>query len=99
MKKNFIIEENFDHTHYGIRADAGVYLITSIATLTIEPRRESGYWILSATVERALGLVQSSVTRDLTPTQLTLTEFENELRSARRKEIAVRTDACVPSIA
>jgi hypothetical protein len=91
-EKDFIIEENFDHAHYGIRVDAWLDLVTSIATLTIEPRRESGYWILSVTVERALGLVQSLDTRDMTPTQLTLNEFEGELCSARLKEIAVRLD-------
>ena len=91
-EKDFIIEESFDHSQYGIRGDAWFDLATSIATLTIEPRRESGYWILSVTVERALGLVRSLDTRDMTPRQLTLSEFENELCSARRKEVTVRLE-------
>ncbi len=97
-EKDFIIEENFDHSLYGIKEEAWLDLVTSIATLTIEPRRESGYWILSVTVERALGLVQTVDEGEMTPRQLTLDEFENELRSARRKEITVQLDVQTPEI-
>ncbi len=94
--KDFIIEEDFDHGAYGIKDEESFDVVTSVSTLTIEPRRESGYWILSVVVERALGLVRTFDEGEMTPVELTLDEFEIELRSSRRKEVTVRLDVQTP---
>lgn len=98
-EKDFIIEEDFDHTAYGIKKEEEHFdLVISVATLTVEPRREAGYWILSVVVERSLGLVPTFEITKMTPTQLTLDDFEIELRSARRKEITARLDVQTPDV-
>lgn len=91
-EKDYIIEEDFDHRAYGIRDDERFDLVMSVATLTIEPRRESGYWILSVIVVRALGLVPTSKENGMAPTELTLDEFDLELRSEGQKKVSVRVD-------
>ncbi len=59
-EKEYIIEEDFDRSAYCIHDGEEFDLVTSIATLTIEPRVDSGYWILERFVERALGLIRTS---------------------------------------
>jgi hypothetical protein len=90
--KDYIIAEDFDHGAYGMRDEERFDLVTSIATLTVEPRRESGYWVLSVIVERAFGLIPMSEENKMSPTELTLDEFDAELRSVGRKKITVRVD-------
>ena len=97
-EKDFIIEEDFDHSAYGIAEDEWFDVVTSEATLTIEPRRESRYWILSVVVERTLGLVRTLDEDKMRPMGLSLNEFEIELRSARRKEVTVRLDVETPEV-
>ncbi|MEO6782041.1 MAG: hypothetical protein ABI407_12320 [Bradyrhizobium sp.] len=96
--KDFTIEEDFDHSAYGIDAEERFDVVTSVAILTIEPRRESGYWILSVMVERALGLVRTFDEGEMITMELKLDEFEIELRSARQKEITVRLDVQAPEV-
>jgi hypothetical protein len=91
-EKNYMIEEDFDHGVYGIRDEERFDLVTSVTTLTVEPRRESGYWILSVDVERMFGLVSTSDENEMTPTELTLDEFDLDLRSTGGKQITVRVD-------
>lgn len=97
-EKDFIIEEDFDHRAYGLAEDEWFDVVTSVATLTIEPRRENGYWILSVIVERALGLVKTIDEGEMSPMELSLKEFEIELQSARQKEITVRLDVETPEV-
>lgn len=97
-EKNYIIEKDFDHQAYGIRDDELFDLVTSEATLTIEPRRESGYWVLSIIVARAFGLVPTSKENGMAPTELTLDEFGLELRSEGQKKISVRVDIQTPDV-
>jgi hypothetical protein len=89
-EKEYVIEEDFDRSAYGIHDGEEFDLVISIATLTIEPRVESGYWILETFVERALGLLRTSQEDELTRRELTLDEFEAELRSPGRKRVSVR---------
>lgn len=91
-EKDYMIEEDFDHRAYGIRDEDRFDLATSVSTLTIEPRVESGYWILSTIVERSLGLVSMSDENKMAFTELTLDEFEIELRTVGRTKITVRVD-------
>lgn len=86
----YLIDEDFDRAAYGVHDADELDLVTSIATLTIEPRVESGYWILETVVERALGPLPTSQEFELTPRGLTLDEFEAELRSPGPKGISVR---------
>lgn len=53
-------------------------LVKSVATLTIEPRVESGYWILEASVERVIGPVRISDEGQFAFKELSLDEFETE---------------------
>lgn len=97
-EKDFLIEEHFDHSAYGIAEDEWVDVVSSETILTIEPRRESGFWILSVIVERSLGLARTFDEIGMSHRNLTLDEFELELRSARRKEITVRLDVQTPEV-
>lgn len=65
-------EEDFDRSAYGIHNGEEFDLVTSIATLTIEPRVEMGYWILETVVECSLGLLRTSQEYELTRRELTL---------------------------
>ncbi len=88
--KEYLIEEEFDCSVYGIPDGEQFDLVTSVATLTIEPRVESGYWILETAVERALGPVRTSEEDEMTPSELTLDEFEAELSSCEPEGVSVR---------
>ncbi len=89
-QKEYIIEEDFDRSAYGLRDGKQFDLVTSITTLTIEPRVESGFWILETVIERALGPIAISQEDELTRKDLTLDEFEGELGSPERKRVTVR---------
>lgn len=89
-EKEYITEEDFDRSAYGIHNGEEFDLVTSIATLTIEPRREMGSWILETVIERRLGLLRTSQEDELTRSELTLDEFEAELRSPGSKQVSVR---------
>ena len=96
--KEYVIEEEFDCKAYGLQDGKEFDLITSLATLTIEPRVESGYWILQILVERVFGPVRTSEEGQLAFTELTLDEFEEELRGAGRKRVVVRLHVQTPAI-
>lgn len=89
-EKDYIIEEDFDRDAYGIVDGKDYDLVTSIATLSIEPRVEHGYWILETVVERVLGPMPVSEEDELAYTELTLDEFDKELRAPGRKRVSVR---------
>lgn len=89
-EKEYLIEEDFDRSGYGIHDGMEFDLVTSIATLTIEPRVEKGYWILEATVERELGPIPNSEEDALMRSELTLEQFEAELGAPGRKRVIVR---------
>jgi hypothetical protein len=91
-EKDYTIEEDFDHGVYGIRDEERFDLVTSVTTLTVEPRREGGYWVLSVVVERMFGLVSTSDENDMAPAELTLDEFTLDLQSIGQKTITVRVD-------
>jgi hypothetical protein len=89
-EKEYVIEEDFDRSAYGLRNGEQFDLVTSITTLTIEPRVESGYWILETVIERALGPVAVAREDELTRKDLTLDEFETALRAPGQKRVTVR---------
>lgn len=95
-EKDYVIEENFDRSAYGIRDGEEFDLARSEAILTIEPRVEMGYWILEADVERALGPVRISEEDTLVRQDLTLDDFENELYAPGQKQVIVRLHAQTP---
>jgi hypothetical protein len=96
--KDYVIEEDFDSTEYGIHDGEEYDLVTSIATLTIEPRVESGYWVLETVVERVLGPLRISKEDEFALKELNLDEFETELSSPGRKRITVRLEAQTPAV-
>jgi hypothetical protein len=89
-EKEYVIEEDFDRSAYGLRNGEQFDLVTSITTLTIEPRVESGYWILESVIERALGPVAVAREDELTRKDMTLDEFEAALRAPGQKRVTVR---------
>jgi hypothetical protein len=74
-EKEYVIEEDFDRSSYGIHDGEQYDLVPSITILTIEPRVESAYWILETVIERALGPIPISQEDELTRKDLTLDEF------------------------
>ena len=106
--KEYIIEEEFDrkaygihdgveHDPYGIREGAEFDLVTALATLTIEPPGGPNYWVLTAVVETPIGPFKRSDEDGLSHTELTLDDFEAELKSPRAKRRTVRLDFETPS--
>lgn len=89
-EQEYVIEEDFDRSAYGIHNGEQYDLVTSITTLTIEPRVESGYWILETVIERSLGPMSTSQEGELTRKELTLDEFEGEFREPGQKRVTVR---------
>ena len=53
-RREYLIEEDFDHKAHGLQEGHDFDLVTSISTLTIEPRVESGYWVLESVIEESL---------------------------------------------
>ncbi len=97
-KREYLIDEEFDHGAHGPGGEVEFDLVTSRAILSIEPRVESGYWILQILVERAFGPVPTFKARQLAFAELTLDEFEEELGSPGRKRITVRLHVQTPEI-
>lgn len=91
-EKEYVIEEDFDRAAYGLRDGQDFDLVTSITTLTIEPRVENGYWILETEIERPLGPVPASQEDELVRRELTLDAFEAEIRAPGPKRVAVRLE-------
>lgn len=89
-EKEYILEEDFNRRAYGIHDGEDFDLATSIATLTIEPRVESGYSIIETVIEQPLGPMRTTQEDELTRKELTLDEFERELRASGPKRVTVR---------
>lgn len=89
-EKDYVIEEEFDRVAYGISNGEDFDLVASVATLSVEPRVESGYWVMQVVVERVIGPVRTSEENEMSPGELTLKEFEDELHSAGQKRVRVR---------
>ena len=96
-RREFLIKEEFDSRACGIQDATDFDLVTSITTLSIEPRVESGYWILEAVVERVLGPVRISDEGEFAFKELSLDEFEEELRVTGRKRIFTRLQVQTPA--
>jgi hypothetical protein len=89
-EREYVIEENFDREAYGLHDGEQFDLVTSITTLTIEPRVESGYWILETVIERPLGPIPTAQEDELVRKNPTLDDFEAELWAPGQKRVAVR---------
>jgi hypothetical protein len=95
--REYVIEEDFDRSAYGIQDGEDLELVTALAILTIEPRVERNYWVLQIMVERALGPLTARDEQSLSRTELTVERFEAELRAAGSKRITVRLEAETPA--
>ncbi|MGJ0508321.1 MAG: hypothetical protein ACR652_14615, partial [Methylocystis sp.] len=89
-RKEFIIEEEFDAAAHNLSDATDYDLVTSTAILTVEPRVEGGYWVLETAVERKLGPVRRADEIGMTPSALSLDEFETEVNGAGPAQIDVR---------
>ncbi len=88
--KEYLIQEDFDAAALGVDKPENVDFVSSMATLTIEPRVESGYWVLEALVERELGPVEKKAEYGMGPRSLSLDEFEAEVDAADVRSASVR---------
>lgn len=95
---DYIVEEDFDRTLYDISDAKQFDLVTSVATLSIEPRVERGYWILSVIVERKLGPMRTSEEGEFSPNELTIDEFEAQLHAPGDKRVIVRLTIETPEV-
>ena len=95
---DYVIEEDFDRTRYDLRDGEEFDLVTAVATLSIEPRVERGYWILFVVVERALGPTRISEENAFSPGELTLDEFEGQLLAPGDKRVVVRLTIETPEV-
>ena len=92
-EKEYMIGEDFDRSAYGLHDEEDFYLVTSITTLTIEPRVEDGFWILETVVERPLGPIPTSQEGELVRKDLTFDEFEAEFNAPGQKQVTFRLQA------
>ncbi len=90
IRKEYQIEEEFDYAAYGVQDATDVDLVSATTKLTIEPRVESGYWVLETEVERELGPLSRKEEYGMTPSVLSLDEFEAEVKNPGSKKISVR---------
>ncbi|NBV94669.1 MAG: hypothetical protein EBT19_04575, partial [Methylocystaceae bacterium] len=89
-RREYLIEEDFDHKAHGLQEGHDFDLVTSISTLTIEPRVESGYWILESVIEESLGAVRRIDEYLMTPSVLSFDEFEQIFQQQTSNVITVR---------
>lgn len=89
-RREYLIEEDFDHKAYGLQEEHDFDLVTSISTLTIEPRVESGYWVLESVIEESLGAVRRIDEYLMTPSVLSFDEFEKIFQQQAHNVITVR---------
>jgi hypothetical protein len=95
-QEDFLIEENFDRRAYGLD-DASEYdLVTVEATLTVEPRVERDYWILSLVYRKELGLQLTKDEDAFFGGELTLDEFETRFLAPGDGVVGVRLDVETP---
>lgn len=90
--KEYVIEENFERTAYGIHDGEEFDLVTAVAVLNIEPRVEHDYWVLRIAVERAMGPRADYDENGLERMEMALEAFAGELRATGRKRIIVGLD-------
>lgn len=88
--KEYLIEEKFEPGTPGIHERGDYDLVTAVAVLNIEPRVERNYWVLKVIIERPLGSLGPQDEAQLARMEMTLDEFEADMRSAGRKRITVR---------
>jgi hypothetical protein len=93
--RDYAIEEEYDRRAHGLdaanrRVDPGgkpgtneYDLVTEVASLTVEPRIERDYWMLSVVIRRSLGPQIAEAARALAPADLTLEDFEGLLAPER----------------
>jgi CBS domain-containing protein len=78
--------------------DPQLDLVTGVALLTIEPRRERDYWALRVEVETAVGLrAPTHAQLPVHPTGHVLDEFEEEMRSPKIQRIRLRLETDTPA--
>ena len=89
-RREYLIEEDFDHKAHGLQEGHDFDLVTSISTLTIEPRVESGYWVLESVIEESLGAVRRIDEYLMTPSVLSFEEFEKIFHQQAHNVITIR---------
>ncbi len=72
---DYRIEEDFDRAAYGMENDKRHFFVTEEAVLSVEPRVELNYWVLSVVARKELGPRVVGPENALTGASLTLDEF------------------------
>ncbi len=94
--EDYVIEEDYDRSAYGLH-DGYKYDLASIeAELNIEPRIEQDYWILSVLVHKDLGPQIIEDENSLVGAELTLDEFEEWFLKPHDAATSVRLETQTP---
>lgn len=93
---DFLIEEDYDRAAYGLRDDNRHDLVTSEAMLTIEPRLEQNYWVLSIVAHKVLGPQIIGDEESFIGSPISLDEFEARFVAADPGRVSVRLSTQTP---
>jgi hypothetical protein len=94
--EDFLIEEDFDRRAYGLDDGSGYDLVAVEARLTVEPRIERDYWMLSLVCTKELGPQLTADEDAFFGGELTLDEFEQRFLAAGDGVLRVRLDVETP---
>ncbi len=94
---DFLIEEDFDRAAYGLRGETQHDLVTSEAVLTIEPRLEQNYWVLSIVAHKVIGPQIIGDENSYIGAPISLDEFEERFVTADPGRVSVRLATETPT--
>jgi hypothetical protein len=94
--EDFLIEEDFDRRAYGLDDGSGYDLVAVEARLTVEPRIERDYWMLSLVYRKDLGPQLTADENAFFGGELTLDEFEKRFLAPGDGVVRVRLDVETP---
>lgn len=94
--EDYVIEEDYDRSAYGLHDGYKYDLVSIEAELNIEPRLEQDYWVLSVLVHKDLGPQIIEDENALVGAELTLDEFEERFLKPHDAATSVRLETQTP---
>ena len=89
---DFVIEEDYDRAAYGVLGGDQYDLVMSQAVLSIEPRVERNYWVLSIIVRKVIGPQIIADENSFIGVPLSLDEFVTRLAAPDVGRVSVRLE-------
>ncbi|MDE2583566.1 MAG: hypothetical protein KGL52_18170 [Rhodospirillales bacterium] len=93
---DYVIEEDYDRAAYGVGGDARRDLVTAEAVLSVEPRLEQNYWVLSIVVRQELGPQAIDDENALLGVPLTVDAFRARFLTPDAGKVSVRLAVRTP---